>query len=100
VNPQEEFTYLVDHIGQWVLANAEEARQYSSLGFHVFSSDSFIEVTEWTHPRPAVATSNAFARQIDEVHTFEDAHIEEAEARYKEETPKKKGKFRLLFVCH
>lgn len=50
-NPNEEFTYLVNHLGQWVLAIPLEARKYLEIGFRVYQSDNrdgMVEVTERT----------------------------------------------------
>ena len=51
-NPNEEFTYLVNHLGQWVLLNPPpEARKYLEIGFRIYQPDNhggMVEVTERT----------------------------------------------------
>lgn len=93
-DPEQEFTYLVNHFGQWVLAVANEAREYHALGFRVFdNTPGMNEVTEFTNPRLA-PSAPAFQRQIAEVDEVLDAHEEDPEDRKK----KVKGKYHGFLV--
>ena len=66
-NPDEVFTYVVSHFGQWVEVNAQEGPQYTALGFQVFTVDTTVTVTDWTKPQPAPSTENVFTGQYEEI---------------------------------
>lgn len=82
-NVDEDFIYLVSNMNRWVLANGQEAREWHSFGFRVYSIiDSEIagEVGEWTHPLPGPSTERAYEPQMEEVYDVEDVIEEETDA--------------------
>ncbi|ORY10418.1 hypothetical protein BCR34DRAFT_602132 [Clohesyomyces aquaticus] len=87
-NPCEEWAYLVFQQGLWILASAQEARQYFSYGFRVIDPRSGLDVTDWTKPIAPPSTAIAFGNQIENV----DSTIDAVEADINRETPPKKGK--------
>jgi hypothetical protein len=96
-NPDEEFTYFVHHYGRWVLANAQEARSYHSMGFRVYNNPDMNEVTEWVNPVAVPDTTEAFRDQNEEADQVLEALEDEADAdRYTDK--KKKGKFHYLLL--
>jgi hypothetical protein len=91
-NPEEEFTYLVDHYRTWILTVAHEARQYHALGFRVYNSTDMIEVTQWVNPTTAPDTTDAFRSQNEETDRVLEALEDEADAgRYREDKGKLHG---------
>ena len=91
-NPSEQTRYLVNHMGQWVVCNAQEARYYHSMSFPVYNHglNTLVPVTDFTNPLPAPNTSSAFDNQTRQVYDAED-RLRDApdEERYGKKTPSK-----------
>ncbi|KAF2280087.1 uncharacterized protein EI97DRAFT_455013 [Westerdykella ornata] len=65
-HPDEEFRYLAHHLGQWILVNAAEGREYTQLGTPVYNVDTLTPV-EWIAPLPELPQTTAFNREFEDI---------------------------------
>ncbi|KAF2241575.1 hypothetical protein BU26DRAFT_571732 [Trematosphaeria pertusa] len=79
-NPDEEFRYYVNHLGQWFEVNAQEARQYRADGFAVHNVDTMESIAEFLNPVQPPSTEGAFGAQVEEADRATDVMEEELNA--------------------
>ncbi|KAF2111670.1 hypothetical protein BDV96DRAFT_174914 [Lophiotrema nucula] len=70
-NRDDPFTYILNHLDQWIEVNYVEARHYTQVGFTVLDVASRAAV-DWNDPLQVPETGDAFRRQFEEIDRLSD----------------------------